>query len=104
MKKRLVTIWWIGVSGTLSFCQTADNDVAQGRAYVAAHDLVSANNSFASALGVSPNHAAANVFRAATRLLVLPNQPAGSALMDRLGVSASGRNIYNWTATVPQDT
>jgi uncharacterized repeat protein (TIGR03803 family) len=104
MKNHLLAVWGILVSGTFAFGQIADTYVTQGRAALAAHDLVTANNSFASALAVSPNHATANVFRAATRLLVLPNQPAGSALMNRLGVSTAGRNIYNWTATVPQDT
>ena len=60
------------------WAQTAADYVNQGRAFLSLSNLNSANNSFASALAVSPTHETANVFYAATRLLVLPSQPAGS--------------------------
>jgi len=84
--------------------QTADQYVAQGRADLAAHDLMDANTNFAAALALVPNHATADVFYAATRLLALPNQPAGQAFLNRLGVAATNRSIYNWTALPPADT
>ena len=58
--------------------QTADDYVAQGRAFLVAHDLTNANDRFAAALALSPTHATANVLRAATRLLLLPEQPPGA--------------------------
>jgi len=86
------------------WAQTAADYVNQGRAFLSLSNLNSANNSFASALAVSPTHETANVFYAATRLLVLPSQPAGSNFLNRLGVPIPGRNLYNWTALPPVDT
>ena len=99
---KLLLLLTIGV--TVAHAQTADDYVNQGRAFLAAHDLTNANSRFASAVALSPNHATANVFRAATRLLVLPNQPAGSALLDRLGFAQTNRNVYDWTARIARDT
>jgi hypothetical protein len=88
---------------TTTQAQTADDYVAQGRAFLVAHDLTNANTSFAAALALSPAHPTANVLRATTRLLLLPDQPAGAALLDQLGFSQTDRSLYNWTATVPRD-
>jgi hypothetical protein len=52
---------------------------------------------------VSPTNDTANALLAVTRLLVLPQQPAGSNFLTRLGFPANGRNIYNWTSTLPVD-
>jgi len=49
-------------------------------------------------VAASPANPDANVYLALTRLLALPNQPAGSNFLNRLGFSAAGRNDYNWTA------
>lgn len=84
--------------------QTATTYINQGRAFLAARDLTNANASFASAVRVSASHATGNVFYAATRLLTLGNQPAGKALLDRLGFSSDGRYEYKWTSQPPQDT
>jgi len=88
----------------LGWAQTAADYVAQGRAFVAAHDLLNANKQFAAAVALAPNNPDANVLLAATRLLTLANQPAGEAFLNRLGFSATNRSIYAWTATVPKDT
>ncbi len=86
------------------FSQTADSWIAAGRYYLTTHDLASANNSFAGALTASPTNATANAFYAVTRLLMLPNQPAGSNFLTRLGFPAGGRDIYNWTSKPPVDS
>jgi hypothetical protein len=91
----------IQVSGR---AQTCDNYVAQGRTYLAAHDLTNANSQFVLALSLCPGHTNANVFRAATRLLTLAGQPAGKALLDQLGFAATNRSVYHWTAGPPRDT
>jgi hypothetical protein len=54
-------------------------------------------------VGASPNHMPANVLAAATRLLLLPQQPAGSNFLNSLGISAAGRDLYNWTAHFNKD-
>ncbi len=44
------------------------------------------------------------MFAAVTRLLTLPNGPAGTVLLDRLGFSESGRYAYSWQSEPAQDT
>lgn len=83
--------------------QTADDYVAWGRANLSLSDLAGANACFATALVLDPNNPTANAFYSATRLLVLPNQRAGSEFLTRLGVSEAGRNLYEWRATFPTD-
>jgi hypothetical protein len=90
------------VSGACA--QTADQHVTQGRASLAISNVVAANISFSNAVALSPYHQTGNVFRAATRLLVLPHQPAGSNFLNRLGFPLEGRDIYNWTSLPPRDT
>ena len=83
--------------------QTADQLVTEGRGFLSSRNITNANARFASALALNPNHEAANVLHAATRVLNLPLQPAGAAFLTRLGVSTLGRNIYNWTARTVND-
>jgi hypothetical protein len=83
--------------------QTADDWVSQGRSYLAAHDIADANASFAQALSLDPSHETANAFYAITRLLVLPNQPAGSNFLTHIGYPVTGRDIYDWTSIAPRD-
>jgi hypothetical protein len=86
-----------------SHSQTADDWVRQGRDYLEATNLTAANNCFYRAVTASANHQTGNVFYAVTRLLVWPNQPAGSNFLNRLDVPVAGRDIYNWTALPPRD-
>jgi hypothetical protein len=103
MKMKLaITSLLLALTQSLS-AQTADDYVTQGRAFLSATNLAAANNSFSNAVALSPNHQTANVFYAATRLLVLPSQPAGSNFLNRIGVPVAGRNIYGWTANLPTD-
>ncbi len=85
------------------WAQSSDNLVLQGRAFLVAKDMPNANARFAAAVAASPNHQAANALYAATRLLSLPYSAPGKELMDRLGVSLTNRNIYNWTAKLPKN-
>ena len=80
---------------------TAGDYVTNGLAFLATQDLVDANASFTSALALSPTNEDANALVAVTRLLLLPTQPAGSNFLNSLGFSANGRNVYNWTSTLP---
>jgi hypothetical protein len=84
--------------------QTADDYVTLGRGYLTATNLIAANNNFSYALGLSPLNQPANVLYAVTRLLMLPNRPAGSNFLSRLGMPATGRDLYHWTAVLPVDT
>lgn len=104
MKTKLVALSLMLVFTRPLFAQTAEDYVVQGRAYLAATNIVAANTSFSNAVALSPNHQTANAFFAATRLLVLPYQPAVSNFLNRIGLPVAGRDIYNWTAEFPTDT
>ena len=90
----------------LASAQTANSLVAQGT-----NDLVlqtqqglwNANTNFASAVALSPANPTANVLWAATRLLVLPQTPAGSNFLNQLNITNGSRSVYGWTATLPSD-
>lgn len=96
----------LGAAGSLpaqSPGQTATNLVAQGRAMLVTSNLASAYASFNQAVGLLPNYLEANALAGATRILTLPQQPAGSSFLNRLGFSTAGRNIYDWEAKLPHD-
>lgn len=104
MKTKLTILAVLVALAQPLYAQTADDYVTQGRAFLSATNVVAANNSFSNAVALSANHQTANVLYAATRLLVLPSQPAGSNFLNRIGVPVAGRDIYNWTAKLPTDT
>ncbi len=83
---------------------TANQYISQGRAYLASSNLVSANLCFSNATLLSPTQQTGSVLRAATRLLLVPSQPAVSNFLTRLGMSTTGRSVYGWTAKLPTDT
>ncbi len=104
LKSLLIFFGCIGCFTAVNlFAQTADEWVALGRTALTNHDLVTANTDFNNAVTVSPTNQEANALLAATRLLLLPNQPAGSNFLNSLKFSTAGRNIYNWTSTLPKD-
>ena len=90
-------------STLLASALTASDYIAQGRACLVAHDLWGANTNFASALALSPTNETANALAAATRLLTLPQQPAGSNFLNQLGFAKTNRDVYNWLAQMPKD-
>jgi hypothetical protein len=75
---------------------------SQGISDLSNTNISAALTDFTSAVASSPTNANANVYLALTRLLALPNQPAGSHFLTRLGFSAAGRNVYDWTGINPQ--
>ena len=99
------TLLLLFVMSAFSPCwgQSSDNLVLQGRAFLVAKDMPNANSRFAAAVAISPNHQTANTLYAATRLLSMPYGTPAQDMMDRLGVSLTNRNIYNWTAKLPKN-
>src|ERR1700691_1944642 len=84
--------------------QTQDQlDVTAGLADLCDTNLVGANAEFTNALAFASTNEQANALVAVTRLLLLPAQPAGSNFLNGLGFSSSGRNVYDWTSTLPVD-
>ena len=86
---------------TLLADTNAMEDFEAGTNYVAAGDYALANLSFANALSFSPTNATNIFFYAATELLSLPQQPAGSNFLNRIGIGSDGRDIFNWQAQEP---
>ncbi|MGD0816208.1 MAG: leucine-rich repeat protein [Verrucomicrobiota bacterium] len=83
---------------------TATQYFEAGTNYVAAGDFALANLSFANALSLSPNNATDIFFLAASGLLSLPEQPAGSNFLSHIGIGSAGRDIFNWQATEPTNS
>ena len=100
--KILITLCMMALA-TLTRAATPDELVAQGRALLVQSNLAGANTSFNAALAAAPDHAEANLLAAATRLLLLPQQPAVSNFLNRLGISSPGRDLYNWVADFQHD-
>jgi len=78
--------------------QTAAQWVGMGRAAMISNDIVTANNDFSNAVVASSSSEDANFFYAFSRIAILPFQPPVKGLLDGFGVSATGRNPWNWTA------
>jgi len=92
------------IGAPIAWAQTANDFITQGRAYLAATNLAGANTSFSNAIVLSPTNMFANTFYAATRLLTWPSRPAGSNFLTRVGMPLAGRDMYHWTARLPEDT
>jgi len=86
-----------------TFAQTAEDYFQQGKSALEHNQLTEAHNNFQSALGLDPNHQGANLFFALTRILMISKSTAFNTLLDRAGVSSSGRDILNWTADFTRD-
>ena len=76
----------------------------QGTNDLANTNLSAALADFTTAVANSPTDPNANIYLALTRLLALPNQPAGSNFLSSLGIATAGRNDYHWTAQLPEAT
>jgi hypothetical protein len=94
----------LGLAASPLVAQTADDYIAQGRTDLTVSNIFAANTNFSAAVALSPTNGEANALLAATRLLVLPQQTAGSNFLGQLGFPAAGRNIYDWTSQMPVDT
>ena len=101
--KKLVTL--MALSWTmLASAQTADQFIVTGTNDLALDNLWGADTNFTSALAVSPTNKTANLLKAATRLLVLPQTPAGSNFLVSLGFPKTNRWLPHVAeASLPND-
>jgi uncharacterized repeat protein (TIGR03803 family) len=86
---------------TLIAPTNAMEDFEVGTNFVAEGDFALASQYFAGALSFSPTNGVYNFFYAATELLGLQEQPAGSNFLSRIGIGSAGRDVFNWEATKP---
>ena len=103
MKTRILFILTASLLALGLPAQAASPLVTAGLNSLVAQDLIGAYSNFNAAVNLSPADRDANVLVAATRILALPMQPAGSNFCNRLGLPVAGRNLYNWTAKLPED-
>ena len=105
MKNKLIIL--LASSWTmLASAQTADTFIIQGTndlTQQTQQGLWNANTNFAYAVALSPANETANALWAMTRLLVLPQTPAGSNFLNHLNITNGNRSVYGWTATLPED-
>src|SRR5580698_3798926 len=85
------------ISPSNAYFQLGVNDLTN-------QDLVNANSNFVLAVSSDPTDEDANLLLAATRLLVVPQTPAGSTFLNQLGFPAAGRDIYHWTSFPPTNS
>ncbi|MCM8798997.1 MAG: hypothetical protein NC821_06025, partial [Candidatus Omnitrophica bacterium] len=86
-----------------AFATTAEEYFQQGKSALEHLQLENAHNNFQSALSLDPNHQGANLFYALTRILMISKSTAFNTLLDRAGISSTGRDIFNWTADFTRD-
>lgn len=92
-------------SSNVSLTLLADTNTTEyseaGTNYIDVGDYILANQSFSNALSLSPTNSRLQFYEGATGLLALFQEPAGSNFLNRLGISTSGRDLFNWQADGP---
>jgi hypothetical protein len=77
-------------------------ELAAGRDFLNARQPVAARDAFAAVVAQNPTHEKAHAMLAITRLASLYADPRANALLDAWQVDAEGRDIYEWTAGLPE--
>jgi hypothetical protein len=78
------------------------SSLAAGRQALKNKDLPTALTNFKAAVVASPNDAEANALTGMARAAALVNSTEGTALLTKLGVSKTGRNVLDWHALFPK--
>lgn len=103
MNARIVGLLWLMSVTLVAWGQMADANVAAGRAFLAQHDWTNAHLKFQAAVNAAPAHETANLLYGVTRLLRWPNQATPDTFLTRLGFSAAGRSVEDWSSKPPRD-
>ena len=104
-------LWLIAILALSPALSRAESGAAvqAGRQHLAAYkqephapaELAAADQEFQRALAEAPDDIEANVYRAATRLMLLLQQDPVRQMLTDFGWSDSGRNHWKWEATLP---
>lgn len=78
------------------------SELAAGQAALGARKLADADAAFTRAVAEAPTDATANTWKALTRVLVLQTRPQANTVLDQLGVTRAGRNLFQWKAKAPK--
>lgn len=80
-----------------------DDRIAEGRAALAAHDLATARAKFQQARAADATNQTAAALSGLVRIFALVGDAPANGVLNGLGMSATGRDLYNWQATMPKD-
>lgn len=80
-----------------------DDRIAEGRAALAAHDLALARSKFMQARAADSSNQTAAALLGLVRWFALVGDPPAHGVLNGLGVSAAGRDFYDWNASMPED-
>jgi hypothetical protein len=86
-----------------AFAQTAAENIAAGRAALAAHNLPLATSKFEAALSQEPANQTAAALLGISRLFNVTAKSSSTAFMNTLGLEAGGREVYDWRASLPSE-
>lgn len=91
------------VGGINASAQSAADLVTSGRRLLATNDLACARDYFVAAAALAPDDTCANALAGITRVLRLADQPAGKAILERVGLAVTNRGLCGWM-TCPMET
>jgi hypothetical protein len=83
--------------------QTPDGLLREGRAFLASQNYSSAINRFTLLINKQPGNEEARFLRAAATLFFVTEHADVVEILDKLSVSKSGRDIFNWRAELVED-
>ncbi|MBI2513889.1 MAG: immunoglobulin domain-containing protein [Opitutae bacterium] len=104
MKAKLVFSSLILVVSSLVLrAAPVDDRIAEGRAALAAHDLATARAKFQQARTADSTNQTAAALSGLTRWFAMIGDAPANAVLNGLGVSITGRDVYNWNTDIAHD-
>jgi hypothetical protein len=94
--------FWIVAAGGRAVAADVTQLIADGRAALVARNIVAANASFRQAVAAAPSNEEANVLYAITEVVVLETTPQAQTLLNEMGVTSAGRDVFDFTARIPR--
>lgn len=80
-----------------------DDRIAEGRAALAAHDLATARAKFQQARTAEPTNQTAAALSGLTRWFAMIGDAPANGVLNGLGVSSTGRDVYDWKTSMPEN-
>ncbi len=104
MKAKLVRLTLLAlVSAALLRAAPVDDRIAEGRAALAAHDLATARAKFQQARTAEPTNQTAAALSGLTRWFAMIGDAPANGVLNGLGVSSAGRDVYDWKTSMPEN-
>lgn len=104
MKAKLVRLTLLALASVaLLRAAPVDDRIAEGRAALAAHDLATARAKFQQARTAEPTNQTAAALSGLTRWFAMIGDAPANGVLNGLGVSSTGRDVYDWKTSMPQN-